>query len=107
MRTETVDAAVVGCGVSGTSAALALIKNNCSVSVFEEHPQVGIPSHCSGHVGIIAFKRFSPPIRPRIVENQILGAVLQSPEGKTLVLRRPKPITWVLNRRAFEQHMAS
>jgi geranylgeranyl reductase family protein len=102
-----VDAAIVGCGVSGASAALAIARDNISVSIFEEHPEVGIPSHCSGHVGIVAFKRFSPQIPQRIIENEIVGAVLQSPDGKTLILHRPKPVTWVLNRTAYDRHLAS
>jgi len=102
-----VDAAVVGCGVSGASAALALTRKNVSVSIFEEHPVVGVPSHCSGHVGILAFKRFSPQIPARIIENEIVGAVLQSPNGKTLTLHRSKPVTWVLNRAEYDQHLAS
>ena len=107
MSADSVDVAVVGCGVSGTSAALALARENVSVSVFEEHGQVGIPSHCSGHVGIAAFKRFSPEIPHRIIENEIMGAILQSPDGKTLMLRRPQPVTWVLNRSEFDQYLAS
>jgi geranylgeranyl reductase family protein len=102
-----VDAAIVGCGVSGATAALAIARKNVSVSIFEEHPQVGIPSHCSGHVGIIAFRRFSPEIPSRIIENEITGAVLHSPNGKSLTLHRPKPVTWVLNRTEFDQHLAS
>ena len=101
------DAAIVGCGVSGASAALTLAREKVSVSIFEEHPQVGIPSHCSGHVGIVAFTRFSPQLPTRIIENEIVGAVLQSPNGKTLTLHRPKPVTWVLNRSEFDQHLAS
>jgi len=104
---NSVDAAIVGCGVSGASAALAIARENISVSIFEEHPEVGIPSHCSGHVGIVAFKRFSPPVPQRIIENEIVGAVLQSPDGKTLTLHRPKPVTWVLNRTAYDRHLAS
>jgi len=107
MPTDSVDAAIVGCGVSGATAALALARENVSVSVFEEHPKIGVPSHCSGHVGIIAFNRFSPRIPTRIIENEILGAVLQSPNGKTLTLNRPKPVTWVLNRSEFDRHLAS
>jgi len=104
---HTVDVAIVGCGVSGASAALALTRAGISVSIFEEHAKVGIPSHCSGHVGITAFKQFSPKIPHHIIENEIVGAVLQSPDGKTLTLRRPRPVTWVLNRIEFDQYLAS
>jgi len=102
-----VDVAVVGCGVAGATAALTLAQRGVSVAVFEEHAHVGIPSHCSGHVGILAFKRFSPQISHSIVENEILGATLQAPNGKTLTLHRPQPVTWVLNRTGFDQHLAS
>lgn len=107
MFPDSVDVAVVGCGVSGASAALAIARENVSVSLFEEHPLVGIPSHCSGHVGIVAFKQFAPHIPQRIIENEILGATLQAPDGKTLLLQRPEPVTWVLNRSKFDQHLAS
>jgi len=107
LQSHSVDVAIVGCGVSGATAGLALAQEGLSVSIFEEHPQVGIPSHCSGHVGILAFKQFSPKIPNRIIENEILGAVLQAPDGKSLLLRRPKPVTWVLNRCEFDQHLAS
>jgi geranylgeranyl reductase family protein len=100
------DAAIVGCGVSGATAALALARENMAVSIFEEHPKVGLPSHCSGHVGINAFTRFSPQIPAHIIENKIVGAVLHSPNGKTLTLHRPNPVTWVLNRSEFDQHLA-
>jgi len=100
------DVVVVGCGVSGATAALAVAKKNVSVSLFEEHSQVGEPSHCSGHVGIPAFKHFSPKVPERIIENRIKGAVLNSPSGNPLTLQRSKPVTWVLNRAAYDQYLA-
>lgn len=100
------DVVVVGCGVSGATAARAVAKKNVSVSIFEEHSQVGKPSHCSGHVGIPAFKQFSPEVPKRIIENQIRGAVLNSPGGKQLTLRRSMPVTWVLNRAAYDEYLA-
>ncbi|MGA3108326.1 MAG: NAD(P)/FAD-dependent oxidoreductase [Candidatus Bathyarchaeia archaeon] len=102
----SIDVVVVGCGVSGATAARAVAKRNVSVSIFEEHSQVGKPSHCSGHVGIPAFKQFSPEVPKRIIENHIRGAVLNSPGGKLLTLQRSKPVTWVLNRAAYDQYIA-
>jgi digeranylgeranylglycerophospholipid reductase len=101
------DIAIVGCGVSGTSAALAAARRGLSVSIFEEHEHVGEPSHCSGHVGILAFKQFAPKIPTRIIENEIKGAVLHPPNGRPLTLYRPKPVTWVLNRAELDKHLAS
>jgi geranylgeranyl reductase family protein len=107
LASKSVDIAVVGCGVSGATAALAAAQNNASVSIFEEHPEVGFPSHCSGHVGILAFKQFSPPIPPNIIENKIKGAVLHPPSSKPLTLYRSSPVTWVLNRARLDGHIAS
>jgi len=84
-----------------------MARKNISVSIFEEHPQVGVPSHCSGHVGIVAFKRFSPEIPRRLIENEIIGAVLHAPNGQPLILQRPRPVTYVLNRCEFDQYLAS
>lgn len=107
MPSDTVDLAVVGCGVSGAAAALTAAENGLSVSILEEHPRVGEPSHCSGHVGILAFKQFAPDIPRRIIENEIKGAVLHPPNGAPLTLRRSTPVTWVLNRAEFDKHLAS
>lgn len=107
MHAYSADIAIVGCGVSGASAAIAAAQRGLSVSIFEEHEQVGEPSHCSGHVGILAFKQFAPDMPTRIIENEIKGAILHPPNGKPLTLYRPRPVTWVLNRAEFDKHLAS
>jgi geranylgeranyl reductase family protein len=101
------DLVVVGCGVSGATAARTAATRGSSVALFEEHPKVGEPSHCSGHVGILAFKQYAPNIPKRIIENEIKGAALYSPNGTSLNLHRAEPVTWVLNRAQFDQHLAA
>jgi len=107
LQPRSVDVAVVGCGVSGSSAALAAVRNNASVTIFEEHPEVGIPSHCSGHVGIIGFKRYGPQLPASIIENRIKGAILYPPTSKPFRLYRSNPVTWVLNRTKLDDHMTN
>jgi len=107
LLTQLVDLAIVGCGVSGASSAIAAAERGVSVAVFEEHSEIGFPSHCSGHVGIEFFKRYSPQFSKDFVENEIKGAILSSPNGERLVLRRPTPITWVINRAKFDKYLAS
>jgi len=104
---DSVDVAIVGCGVSGAATAIASAQSGATVAVFEEHSSIGEPSHCSGHVGIFALRRFAPPIPRRIIENEIKGAVFNAPDGRQLILRRNEPVTWVLNRSKFDKHMAS
>jgi digeranylgeranylglycerophospholipid reductase len=106
MVPDPVDIVVIGCGVSGATAALAAARSDVSVEILEEHPKIGEPSHCSGHVGIPAFKKYAPTIPRRIVENEIKGALLYAPNGKSLFLSRPEPVTWVLNRPELDRHLA-
>ena len=42
------DVAIVGGGPGGLSAARRLAADGWSVTVFEEHDQVGTPVHCTG-----------------------------------------------------------
>src|SRR5688500_20107476 len=42
------DVAIVGGGPGGLAAARGLAAGGWSVSVFEEHPQIGTPVHCTG-----------------------------------------------------------
>jgi digeranylgeranylglycerophospholipid reductase len=106
MVPDLVDIVVIGCGVSGATAALAAARNDVSVEILEEHRKIGEPSHCSGHVGIPAFRQYAPSIPKRIVENEIKGALLYAPNGKYMSLIRAEPVTWVLNRPELDKHLA-
>lgn len=101
------DVIVVGAGAAGATTAETVASLGSSVLVLEEHNRVGIPSHCSGHVGINSMKRLgiSPP--EGIIKNQIRGAILHSPSGQSVRFERQDPITWVLDRKAFDEHMAT
>jgi len=107
LSSQSVDVAIVGCGVSGAASALAATARGVSVAILEEHSEVGYPSHCSGHVGIQAFRKFGPQLPAKLIENEIKGAVLHAPSGESLTLRRSAPITWVINRAEFDKHLAS
>jgi len=49
---NTPDAIIIGGGPVGSYAALNLAKLGVKVTVFEEHPEIGLPSHCAGHLSI-------------------------------------------------------
>jgi digeranylgeranylglycerophospholipid reductase len=101
------DIIVIGCGVAGATAAETAASLGSRVLLLEEHDRVGVPSHCSGHVGINSMKRLGVSLPSQIIKNQIRGAAFYSPSGQILHLERQTPITWVLDRRAFDQHLAS
>ncbi|WP_455284386.1 geranylgeranyl reductase family protein [[Eubacterium] cellulosolvens] len=101
------DIIVVGCGVAGATAAETAASLGSRVLLLEEHDKVGVPSHCSGHVGINSMKRLRVPLAEKVIKNQIRGATFHSPSGQLLRIERKSPVTWVLDRRAFDQHLAT
>jgi digeranylgeranylglycerophospholipid reductase len=100
------DIIVVGCGVAGATVAETAASLGSKVLLLEEHDRAGVPSHCSGHVGINSMKRLGVSLPSQIIKNQIRGAIFCSPSGQVLHLERQTPITWVLDRRAFDEHLA-
>jgi geranylgeranyl reductase family protein len=106
MKTAS-DAITVGGGPCGSFAALNLAKHGVKVMVFEEHDEIGIPSHCAGHLSIKGLKRLGLyPLPAKIVENKFYGAVFHSPKGKSLTVRFSQPVTCTVDRILFDKHIA-
>jgi digeranylgeranylglycerophospholipid reductase len=69
------DVIVVGAGPAGSTAAKAAVELKAKTILLEEHPVIGIPTHCQGYLG--------SPTRPDIVE-EILRTI-----DKRVVLEEP------------------
>lgn len=101
------DAIVIGAGPVGSYAALNLAKLGVNVSVFEEHPTIGLPSHCAGHISIRSLRSIGLyPLPNGIVENTFKTANFYSPAGTKFSLHLKKPVTCSLNRARFDQYIA-
>lgn len=101
------DAVVVGGGPCGSFAALNLAKHGVSTIVFEEHGEVGIPSHCPGHMSIKGLKHLGLyPLSKEIIENEFYGAVFHSPKGKSFSIRFSQPVTYTVDRVLFDDYVA-
>jgi geranylgeranyl reductase family protein len=101
------DAIVVGGGPCGSFASLNLAKHGTNVTVLEEHSEIGIPSHCAGHLSIKGLKDLGLyPLPKGIVENVFVGANFYSPNGKSFAVRFPFPVTCVVDRTLFDKHLA-
>ncbi len=105
-RTIETDVAVVGGGPVGSYAALQLQKRGIQATVFEEHPQIGTPSHCAGHISIRSLKTLGLYPLPGIVENNFSVANMYSPQGSKFSLHLSAPVTTALNRAKFDQMLA-
>ena len=101
------DAVVIGGGPCGSFSALNLAKNGVNVTVFEEHREIGVPSHCAGHLSISGLKRLElDPLPKEVVENIFYGANFHSPNGVEFSVRFDSPITCVVNRTFFDKYIA-
>jgi geranylgeranyl reductase family protein len=101
------DVAVIGGGPVGSYAALQLAKRGVKATVFEEHPQIGVPSHCAGHISIRSLKGLGLyPLPDGIVENTFCVANFYSPQGTKFSLHLRSPVTCALDRARFDQMLA-
>ena len=106
-KIQQADAIIVGGGPVGSYAALNLAKAGINTSVFEEHPQIGFPSHCAGHLSIRSLKGMGLyPLPNGIVENTFSTANFYSPKGTKFSIRLSRPVTVTVNRARFDQYLA-
>lgn len=103
---ESFDVTVVGAGPCGSFSALAAAKRGANVSVIEEHLEVGVPSHCAGHISIHGLKTLGLDIPVDLIENEVRTAIFHSPSGRTLRIECASPVTYVINRTLFDQYLA-
>jgi digeranylgeranylglycerophospholipid reductase len=97
---------VVGAGVAGCHAALESARNGSKVVLLEEHPQVGVPSHCSGVVSLNGLSMLGIEPQPAFSQRMIQGAVFHPPKGEPLELRTKQPVAIIINRARFDQFLA-
>jgi digeranylgeranylglycerophospholipid reductase len=101
------EAIVVGGGPVGSYAALQLAKLGVKATVFEEHPQIGLPSHCAGHISIKSLRNIGLyPLPKGISENTFCAANFYSPAGSRFSLHLSCPVTVALNRARLDQYLA-
>lgn len=101
------DVIVVGGGPSGSFAALKLAELGLDVTVYEEHGDIGIPSHCAGHLSIQGLSRLGTyPLPTAIVENTFRGATFHSPGNRRFSVHFASPVTCAVHRALFDKHLA-
>jgi geranylgeranyl reductase family protein len=104
---NTSDAIIIGGGPVGSYAALNLAKLGVKVTVFEEHPEIGLPSHCAGHLSIRSLSNMGLyPLPNGIVENTFCTANFYSPAGTKFSIHLSRPVTATLNRTRFDKYLA-
>ena len=104
--TDMQDAIIIGGGPVGSFAALILSKLGKKVTVFEDHPNIGSPAHCAGHISIRSLKTLGLyPLPKKIVENEFSQANFYSHTGFSFPVNLSKPVTCAVNRELFDKHI--
>jgi digeranylgeranylglycerophospholipid reductase len=105
---QSADAVIVGAGPVGSYTALRLAQLGVKAHVYEEHSEVGLPSHCAGHISIHSLKALGYyPLPKGIVENTFDAANFYSPSGTKFSIHLKTPVTCALDRAKFDQHIAA
>jgi digeranylgeranylglycerophospholipid reductase len=102
------DVAVIGGGPVGSFAAMRLAKLGVKAEVFEEHSEIGLPSHCTGHISIKSLQSMGLyPLPSGIIENIFNQANFYSPLGTKFSIKLKCPVTAVLNRELLDKFLAA
>ena len=100
------DVVIVGGSANGAQAARVLARNGVSTLVVEKHKSIGIPEHCSGLFSITGLQEIqSLPPKQIVQNNGIYGARLFSPDGTSLVVRKPHRHAIVVDRAKFDKYL--
>ena len=101
------DVVVVGGGPVGSFTALNLSRLGAETIVFEEHAEIGVPSHCAGHLSIRSLRNLKLfPLPKGIVENTFSIANFHSPKGTVFSIHLKHPVTCAVNRELFDKYLA-
>ena len=101
------EALVVGGGPAGSFVAWKLSRLGVETTVFEEHAEIGVPSHCAGHISIRSLSNLGLyPLPEGIVENTFSAANFHSPQGAASSVHLERPVTCALNRELFDKFLA-
>jgi digeranylgeranylglycerophospholipid reductase len=104
LRSSLHDVIVVGAGPAGLYTALRLAETGHDVLVLEEHPRIGVPTHCTGVVSAEVYEFYKVPDELKL--RQPDRCVMVSPLGTTAEFRSPGEELAVLDRGAFDEALA-
>ena len=99
-----VDVVVIGAGPAGLYTALLLAQGGVNVIVLEEHPFIGVPTHCTGIVSAETNRLYKIP--DDIVLNRPSACLFISPRGRIARLENPGDEIAVLDRAGFDRALA-
>lgn len=100
------DVVVVGAGPAGAMTARTLAEAGVEVLLVEKRPEIGVPVRCGEATGIAGLKELGVPVNKRFVVNETRGAFIYSPDKTRVELVSEEPLSYILERRLFDKHLA-
>lgn len=101
-----VDVAIVGLGPAGSSAALACAKAGLKVLALDRRQEIGSPVQCGEGLSKKALERMGIELDRKWVNQEIKGARVYAPNGKSLVVDYKGPEGWIIERKVFDKALA-
>lgn len=102
-----IDVAIVGGGPAGLLSGLLLAEAGVEATIFEEHPSIGTPTHCTGIVSQEVATLTKIP--EHLILKRLSSAQMVSPGGRRSV-HEWSPATgenlWVIDRAGFDRALA-
>lgn len=94
------DVVVIGGGPAGLMAAETLARSGVSVTVLEEHSEIGRPVHCTGVLGLDAFAELDLPLDTILTRSS--SAAFRHESGEPVVVDSDRIIAAVVDRARFD-----
>ncbi len=100
------EAVVVGGGPAGLIAARELASRGVEVTVYEEHTVIGEPNHCAGILSVEGLARLYVRPSPEFIQHEVRGGVAYSPDGTPIRITGSRTRAYIVDRAAFDRHLA-
>jgi len=98
------DVVIIGGGPAGLYAGWQLARAGCSVHLYEEHPEIGEPVHCTGVLAREAFEEFDLPTSA--VLNDLQTVRFHAPSGSVVEYTSPAVEAVVIDRALFDRQLS-
>ena len=102
---DNIDITCIGGGPASAFAALEALKSKKSVTIFEEHKEIGIPINCAGLISVNGFKKLKVKLPEECIQFKVRGSNFYSPSGYQFKVKRKDIQAYVIDRGIFDKFL--